>query len=258
MSSLRPEALTWTALLGRWIEYAQASIALPDDADGRRWRAAVPHVINLQAVTFALGELGGLPREERALGRDKAAIIIREATQELESIWGEAPLPDEVAEMICDAGAALHAAAYAGATELVVATIGPFVMPDVEPGAPRGTLALAAPGTILMPGEPAGWWLDREGFEVDGCEPAVVTTPRQVYRELDDDGTFRRDLVAPVTTDPPDDLRAMPLIVPLFDRDERIGGFPLDREEWLRRQQAAMTGRALPVERLEEVLAASR
>jgi len=105
MSSLRPEALTWTALLGRWIEYAQASIALPDDADGRRWRAAVPHVINLQAVTFALGELGGLPREERALGRDKAAIIIREATQELESIWGEAPLPAPNASSACRAPA---------------------------------------------------------------------------------------------------------------------------------------------------------
>ena len=42
MTDLRPSDLTWTALLARWIEFAKASVALPDDAEGDRWRSSVP------------------------------------------------------------------------------------------------------------------------------------------------------------------------------------------------------------------------
>ncbi|MGI9014026.1 MAG: hypothetical protein ACR2GY_07235 [Phycisphaerales bacterium] len=103
---LEPRELTWTGLLGRWIEFAQASIALPDDAAGRGWRASVPHIINLQAVTFALGEADQLDRSERSLACDKAAILIDGASRELGFVWGET-LPASIAEMIEDAHAML-------------------------------------------------------------------------------------------------------------------------------------------------------
>ena len=48
-----PEALTWTGLLTQWVQFAQATLALPDEAEGPRWRASTPAIINLQAVTFA-------------------------------------------------------------------------------------------------------------------------------------------------------------------------------------------------------------
>jgi hypothetical protein len=109
MTSLRPEALTWTALLGRWIELAQVSLAIPADADGPRWRQSLPAIINLQAVTFALAELGQLAADERALGLDKAGLLIGRSSQELERIWGE-QLPATVHEICRDARAALEAA----------------------------------------------------------------------------------------------------------------------------------------------------
>jgi hypothetical protein len=34
---LHPDALTWAGLLGQWLDFARASVALPDDAEGRRW-----------------------------------------------------------------------------------------------------------------------------------------------------------------------------------------------------------------------------
>src|SRR5262245_40321112 len=49
--------LTWPALLGHWTAFAQNSLALPKTADGDRWRAAVPAIIGLQALTHALGDL---------------------------------------------------------------------------------------------------------------------------------------------------------------------------------------------------------
>ena len=110
MVPLRPEVLTWTALLSRWIEFAQASLALPDDATGEAWRRSVPHVINLQAVTFALGDLATLPPEERGLARDKAEVLIDRSEHGLRDVWSLEALPPSLAEILDDARLALHAA----------------------------------------------------------------------------------------------------------------------------------------------------
>jgi hypothetical protein len=107
MPPLRPESLTWTALLGRWIEFAQASLAIPPEADGERWRASVPSIINLQAVTFALAEVPQLPAPERALALDKAELLIGSHRGKLTSIWPEGRMTTALRELCDDASIAL-------------------------------------------------------------------------------------------------------------------------------------------------------
>ena len=107
MQPLHPETLTWTALLGKWIEFAQTSVALPRDAEGDRWRASVAPIVNLQAVTFALAELGDLPEVDRPLARDKAEMLIMENESTLETIWTASGLPDSLREITSDARLAL-------------------------------------------------------------------------------------------------------------------------------------------------------
>lgn len=110
MPPLHPETLTWTALLGKWIEFAQASVASPKDAEGDRWRASVAPIVNLQAVIFALAELKDLPAEDRPIALDKSEILIVENADKLELIWGVDQLPDSLVEITRDARLALAAA----------------------------------------------------------------------------------------------------------------------------------------------------
>jgi hypothetical protein len=103
--------LTWPALLARWTAFAQSSLALPKNAAGDRWRAAVPAIINLQAVTFALEDLDRLTRPgEKALALDKAEIIIRSGTGQLHALWRGDVVPTELVALIHDAGTAIDAA----------------------------------------------------------------------------------------------------------------------------------------------------
>ena len=109
MGSLNPEALTWTGLLAQWVRFAQASLALPEDSDGPRWRASVPAVINLQAVTFALADLDRLRPDERALALDKAEILVTESVDQLERIWDGVEMSAALREICDDSRAALAA-----------------------------------------------------------------------------------------------------------------------------------------------------
>ena len=111
MEPLHPEALTWTALLGQWMDFARASVALPPDAEGDAWRAAVPAIITLQAVTFALADFARLPAPERPLARDKAEILINDSAAGLISAWEGICVPESVREIEADARKALSAAA---------------------------------------------------------------------------------------------------------------------------------------------------
>ena len=106
---LHPESLTWTALLGKWIEFAKASVALPADAEGASWRASVAPVINLQAVTFALAELGELEPADRPLALDRAEVMIDDNQRTLATTWGDDP-PESLVEIILDARSALRLA----------------------------------------------------------------------------------------------------------------------------------------------------
>jgi len=255
MSNLRPEALTWTALLGKWIEYAQATVALPDDAEGARWKESVPAIINLQAVTFALGDIDHLPADEQALARDKAEVLINGAQQTLADIWNEAGWPDNVREIVNDARAALLAVAQhtdgddAHVTELIWPGPHTFVMPDADvpdDALRTGSLAIMMPGTIVMPNEPVAWWRDNPGIDVPECRRQPAAQPRQVYRQVDDAGRIDRDLIAPIADELPP---GMPLLVPLVADGERIGRFTMDRDTWLENQRAALDDReTVPVE----------
>lgn len=252
MTDLRPEALSWAALLGQWMEYAQAAVAQPDDAEGRRWQAAVPHVIELQAVIFALHELGRVARADRPVARDRAAVLVRRAAGALRELWGSEPLPGSLLELFHDATRALEFSIYAGAVELVWAGGQPRVMPALEGvgediqdlAREGGTLLVMMPGTLVMPGEPIAWWLDRPELSLAGGELQPTDRPRQVYRQLDSQGRIVEDVVAPVDSELPP---GMPLLVPLVEDGRAVGHFPMSAEEWLDRQRRAMTGGTIPV-----------
>src|SRR5258705_12300610 len=99
--------LTWAALLAKWTEFAKSAVALPAEGEGGRLRRAVPAVIGLQAVTHALAELSLLPEGERAVGLDKASVLIARYSDDLSMIW-DGRVPGEVGELALDAEQALR------------------------------------------------------------------------------------------------------------------------------------------------------
>ena len=115
MSDLRPEILTWSALLAQWMDFARASLSLPEEGEGGRWRGSVAPIVNFQAVTFALADLARIAGADRPLARDRAAVLIERSAGELQTIWAGQPWPETLAEICADARAALAAAAYVGA-----------------------------------------------------------------------------------------------------------------------------------------------
>ena len=100
---LHPERMTWAALLARWVEFARSAVGLPDDEQGRRLRDSVPDIIMLQAVWCALREVGDLDAGQRALGLDRAAVLIDRHAGAIESRWQNEPLPELLRELIDDA-----------------------------------------------------------------------------------------------------------------------------------------------------------
>ena len=100
---LHPERLTWAALLGRWVEFAKSAVGLPTDETGVKLRRAVPDLIMLQAVAFALANLGELEESERALGVDRAEVLIEKHTAALEALWPNGDQPAALREIVSDA-----------------------------------------------------------------------------------------------------------------------------------------------------------
>lgn len=278
-SPLRSEVLTWTALLGRWIEFAQASIALPDDdRESANWKASVAPIINLQAVTFALGDLEHLPESEHALARDKAAILIERSESELLAIWNTGDnealaatfgeiLPEQIDEMLDEALRALERAGWINGRVAIWPGPGVLTMPEVDLGdRPRaGTVLLAAPGTLIMPNEPVACWVRRPDLTIDGCDIHAMNDPVQLYRVFADDGThFTHDEVESLLNesaladgddeDDDDDVdqvdaprQRVPLLIPLCADGEKIGEFPIERNAWIELQRNMMDADRLPV-----------
>jgi hypothetical protein len=248
---LHPEVLSWTALLARWMDFARASVASRHLEDGQLWNQSVTSIITLQAVTFALRDLRQLSRADHALARDRAALLIREHGRVLKEIWRSEVIPPSLLATIDDAQTALDAAQYAGATQLTWPGPGELVVPALDIVAYEGTLLVMHPGTIVPPGEPVAWWIDGDPAPIrtalDRCEITEPAVPHQVYRQVDDDGRIARDVIALITDDP---LPGLPLLVPLFERSERIGTFQFEAETWLRQQRAAMR-ETIAVERHE-------
>jgi hypothetical protein len=102
--------LTWAVLLGRWVEFARSAVALPDDAEGRAWRAAVPDVVGLQAVAMALRDAERLERDQLALGVDRARVLIERHTANLHQAFDTSELHPMLVELITDAWSAVKAA----------------------------------------------------------------------------------------------------------------------------------------------------
>jgi hypothetical protein len=97
----------WTALLARWIEFARAGAALPA---GDEWRRAITPVIELQAVTFALADIGTLPKGDRAMAVDRAGLLVERNERAMQDIWGTDQPPAGVTDLLIDARRAYHAA----------------------------------------------------------------------------------------------------------------------------------------------------
>ena len=106
-SSGTPDRVTWAALLGGWIEFAKSSVALPDDDAGRAMRDSVVDIITLQAVWFALQHLDELDPDERALGLDRAEVLIGRHSEAIQARWRREPMPNELSALIEEARVAL-------------------------------------------------------------------------------------------------------------------------------------------------------
>lgn len=248
MPPLRPEILSWTALLARWTESAGAAMAIPDEDDGDRWRASVAAVIQLQAITFALADLEHLEPADRPFACDRAEILVRESAQAIDSAWSGAALADSIVEIIDDAVHALALAPWFGARELLWPGPGPLLVPELPVDGDHGSLAVMQPGTFAMPGSPVAWWIDRDGEALvrllPGCRLGSPPIPRQVYRILDESGEIVEDVLAAVNEEP---VAGLPLLVPICHRGERIGSFTLDAERWRAQQEFSLAGGTVPV-----------
>lgn len=191
--------MTWAALLARWTEFAQASVAFPRTGEGDRWRGSVAPVIGLQATTFALGEVDSLAPDERSLGLDRASVLVRTHAGELHRVWKGEPMPDALREVVDDASMALSLARSRGVEYRVVVDRldAPDVLGSLERAMAQGRRVefamLPAPGVPLFRGDVAAFVRPAiEGLAIEGCE-AAASPPRQVYRR---DGADAHDLIA--------------------------------------------------------------
>jgi len=229
---------TWSALLGHWMALVKAGEGLrraaETDPDAARWRASIPEVVTLQAITFALGDLARLPEADRPLARDRADLGVVAAASALDAVWRGVEMPESVLEIAADARRAVEQAVYAGLRWIIFGGSARTRMPvldwNADPDAERGTLAVMLPGTIVLPGEPVAWWTERSRPPaLAGADWEVVEGPPvQVYRELDEQGRVVGDLVAPL-----DDLPAgLPLLAPISLDGQPIGRPTVDSEAW--------------------------
>lgn len=241
---------TWAMLAAKWTQFAQAAVALPEDAgtsEGGRWREAVPSVIELQAMVHALGELDELADGDRVVALDKAELVCRRAARQLHELWRGEELPAEIAELVQDARVAFEAAANAG-VEWVASS------ERLELGHPTGLieqllqqgfageLFLAMPGVPMFRGAPVafargpggarpgaaveeligrfvGWSRDARKSATSG--PARAMIPRQVYRQMDVmKGGPVRDVVAAMSGELP---AGQPLLALVIDGGVGLG-----------------------------------
>lgn len=217
--------MTWATLLAHWASLARASMALPAGADGDRWRAAVPAIIDLQAVTCALDDLDRLAEpDERALALDKADMLIQRDAEALKELWNGEELHAELQSLIVDACAA-HAAAEEGGIEWVVTTERlvaqhPAELVEVLMAMGfAGDLYVPAPGMPIFRTCPAAFARDLNGASPNRemCKAiraflggsGAVSKPKRMpylcmaYRQFDfSKGGAVRDVVEPLGDEP--------------------------------------------------------
>lgn len=237
-----PDASTWSALLAKWTEFAQASLALPETAEGQRWKDAVAPIITLQAVAQALASLDELDADERAFGLDKAEILIRKNARALHELWSGEPLPFELSELVDDARRARSAASGKGLEwrvlgERLVAPHPGDAAGVLEAMGFAGDLLLPTPGVPVFGGAPCAFLRGRAGAEPEpdaiGVVEAFLATcrgeadgpewigcARQVYRQFDfSKGGPVRDLVELMDRDLPP---GQPILIPVMEGGESL------------------------------------
>ncbi|MFK7960757.1 MAG: hypothetical protein AB8G96_09545 [Phycisphaerales bacterium] len=251
MREFDSDTLSWAALLAQCSDFAKASAAWGESGDEGRWRTSTAPIIALQSTTFALHQLSRVEEAERPLARDKAEMTIRREVGAIDAAWRGIPMPAELLALQDEARTALERSNYVDAVELVWTGEEPFEVPAglarivdaIECGRePRaGTLLVAQPGTLIMPGSPVAWWNERPWPDVNGAfdalEPIETDRPRQIYRQLNAVGRIFGDSVRPIWSEPD---AGMPLLVPLLDRGRTVGRFTVDPEHWAEQQRAAM------------------
>ena len=100
--TLDTDTLTWAALLGQWVEFARSAVGLPDTGEGKQMRESIADIIMLQAVWFALQHLQDLAGDERAIGLDRAELLIDKHENDLKIRWNS-EIPNTIVELIADA-----------------------------------------------------------------------------------------------------------------------------------------------------------
>lgn len=234
--------VAWAALLSRWTDFARAGVAFPAEGEGGRWRASIAPVIGLQAVTFALGDIGRVAEADRPAALDIAEVLIRRDISRLHEIWRGEELHPELVSLVDDARMALAAARGMG-VEWVV-DVERFLAPDPVARARElvragfgGDFYAAAPGTILFRGAPAAWLAPGvEAAPWEGCVAAPGPGMRQVYRQLNESGdAVARDLVRRMDDTLP---AGRPLLVPVVEEGKLVAAFDAgEAERWMRAQE---------------------
>lgn len=223
-TSAGPDISTWSALLAHWTEFARASVALPDEGEGGRWKRAVPHVIALQAMAMALAELDRIDDSERAVALDRAEITCRDAAGAIHELWRGEPVPELVVELIDDSRVAFERAANSGVewvvtSERVACNHPAELVAALRKSGFAGELFVPSPGVPVFRGAPAAFARGPAGaapsdeqlaligrFLGKGKvgEPERIGLPRQVYRQFDfAAGGPVKDVVVPMNEDLP-------------------------------------------------------
>ncbi len=210
MSDKPADRSAWAVLLAKWVEFARAAVAIPDDTeDADAWRASVPHVITLQAHTMALAETPDLHPDDRALAADRAAIAIRDAARALSGAWNRRPMPPALLELLADARAALDAVSQLALHLIVTEDAHVATDPDALAAAlvargfagdllapPAGTiLARHTPALLIRP-EPRTTQEGLDLLAIPGLTPETKPAPpRQVYRVVESASDIPTDTV---------------------------------------------------------------
>ncbi len=215
---------TWAALLGAWTDFARSSAAFPKTPEGDALRDAVPAIIGLQAVTFALRDIDRLHPDERPVSLETAALLIRQYASQLHDIWRGEDLHPEIAALIHDARHELAVARGAGvewtvaADRLLIDHPAELVESLLGTGF-DGDLYLPTPGVPLFRGCPCAFARAKGGglppeatlravqtfFTMDNGPNSITRGRarglRQAYRQFDfGKGGPVRDLVVPFDT----------------------------------------------------------
>lgn len=228
----------WTALLAHAMQLAKAARAWSGSAQGERMRESVAPIVQLQAVSIAMGQLGGMASSHRSYARDQADVLLQRACESLREIWRGEPMPDAVLQAMSDARHSIANALYAGLRCLRWPGPGTLVVPAWPAGTDeaQGTLALMEAGTIALEGEIVAWWSEREAPVCAVCAAEPLDAPVQVYRRFDAAGRFESAATVPLHESLP---AGMPMLVPICVAGERVGGLMRDAQTWLAMQRAA-------------------